>query len=114
MKETFCPECDLILKIKGRLHEGQRTVCSRCKAKLVVTGVDPLQVEFMDLKDAVRSKKKANMAICPECDQPVKLSSRARKGERVVCNACQARLTVVNVSPLELELAALVNNRRSR
>jgi alpha-aminoadipate/glutamate carrier protein LysW len=43
-------------------------------------------------------------AICPECEGPVSLRD-PMQGEIVPCAACGADLEVMNLNPLQLELA---------
>jgi len=45
-------------------------------------------------------------AVCPGCDQSVyvpKEGSRLRVGDVIRCDACEAELEVISVSPLELD-----------
>jgi lysine biosynthesis protein LysW len=42
--------------------------------------------------------------FCPECEYPVKLGLHPHKGQRVVCTTCQAKLIVVSMIPMELEV----------
>lgn len=44
-------------------------------------------------------------AFCPECGQRLKLGTRPFKGQRVLCSACETNLSIVSLSPLELEVA---------
>ena len=44
-------------------------------------------------------------AICPDCDEEVIFATKPRLGQIVYCQACDARLEVVEVDPLELDWA---------
>lgn len=48
---------------------------------------------------------KVNQLFCPECEYLVKVGARPFKGQRLQCTECGAQLTVVNLSPLELEVS---------
>ncbi|MBM3263671.1 MAG: lysine biosynthesis protein LysW [candidate division Zixibacteria bacterium] len=45
------------------------------------------------------------MAICPECGGAIELDYDVVEGEIVECEECGAELEVVNVNPLELDVA---------
>jgi lysine biosynthesis protein LysW len=112
VKETFCPECDHRLKVGGRPFKGQRLHCPECEVNLVVTSLNPLEVEAA----LAHSKPKANTmeVACPECDAFIKLSVRSRKGQQTVCPTCQTTLEVVTTNPLELDIALPTSTRRHR
>lgn len=42
---------------------------------------------------------------CPECDAPLVLDKKVRKGEIVICKECNVELEVRNLNPVTLELA---------
>jgi lysine biosynthesis protein LysW len=42
---------------------------------------------------------------CPDCDSPVKVGDRPRKGQLVTCSTCGAYLQVSGLSPIELDWA---------
>lgn len=46
--------------------------------------------------------KKKVTTYCPECDAKITLKM-PRVGYKIVCNQCDARLEVVQTSPLELD-----------
>lgn len=41
-------------------------------------------------------------AICPSCDEPVKLSGHTRIGQNALCSRCRERLVVIRLKPIEL------------
>lgn len=43
--------------------------------------------------------------FCIDCEQPIKLDSRPREGERILCPSCGAELEVISVGPVELDWA---------
>jgi len=45
--------------------------------------------------------------FCIDCEQPIKLDSRPREGECIVCASCGAELEVISVEPVELDWAFL-------
>ena len=47
--------------------------------------------------------KKAKVAYCPSCDNPVHLSGTVRIGRKFECKACNAELEVVELNPIVLD-----------
>jgi lysine biosynthesis protein LysW len=43
------------------------------------------------------------VADCPECETLVRFERMPKLGALIVCNACQMRLEVVDVEPIELD-----------
>ncbi len=43
-------------------------------------------------------------SICPECSEEVFVEAECEQGDTVVCDECGARLTVVGLDPIELDL----------
>lgn len=43
--------------------------------------------------------------LCPECEAELEWEAGTEEGEIIVCPDCGAELEVVNVDPVELELA---------
>ncbi|MBM3145708.1 MAG: hypothetical protein FJ010_12225 [Chloroflexi bacterium] len=41
---------------------------------------------------------------CPSCGVPVKMNANAKLGQTVTCNACQAKLEVIWLDPIELDI----------
>jgi len=46
------------------------------------------------------------LAVCPECEAEIHVDEDAHKGEVIHCEECEARLEVVGLDPIELDLAA--------
>lgn len=40
---------------------------------------------------------------CPSCGEMIEVSDKAKLGQRVVCNTCEAVLEVVWLEPMELD-----------
>jgi alpha-aminoadipate carrier protein LysW len=47
------------------------------------------------------------IVFCIECGGPIRLDSRPRVGDVVVCTKCGVELEIVGVEPVELDLHAL-------
>lgn len=45
------------------------------------------------------------LAACPECDAEVHVDEDVDKGELFTCEECDAKLVVVGLDPVELDLA---------
>jgi alpha-aminoadipate carrier protein LysW len=45
------------------------------------------------------------LAVCPECEAEIHVDEDADKGEIINCEECEARLEVVGLDPIELDLA---------
>ena len=43
------------------------------------------------------------MATCPDCEGDVRIRTKVRLGDLVVCANCGARLEVVELDPVELD-----------
>jgi len=43
-------------------------------------------------------------SICPECHEEVFVDADCEQGDTVACDECGARLTVVGLDPIELDL----------
>jgi len=108
MKESFCPECDFRLKLGGRPFKGQRITCPECETRLIVTDLHPIELDVANGgKVAVYTKHNDPMleCPCPVCEEPIKLTPPAHKGQAIVCKTCFTSLEVTQVDPLELDLA---------
>ena len=117
MSGMICPECERPLKFGGHPHRGQRIHCNNCKAKLVVTGVKPLELEIaVPANRVAKPKKEAGTveSICPQCDHIIKLSRRSRPGEKTVCKICHTQLEVIGIDPLELDVIQTIKSRHKR
>ena len=114
--ETCCPECEYRLNLRGYPHLGQKVRCSRCEADLVVTSLEPIDLDVvLAASRPVNFKKKRALVEvpCSECDQSIKLSLHARLGHQLVCDACGVLLEVVNTRPLEVEQSVVLNLKQS-
>lgn len=45
------------------------------------------------------------LATCPECDADIHVDEEMDKGDFVECDECEARLKVVGLDPIELDVA---------
>lgn len=43
-------------------------------------------------------------SICPECEEEVYVDAESEQGDLVTCDECGARLVVVGLDPIELDL----------
>ena len=43
-------------------------------------------------------------SICPECSEEVYVDAESEQGQTVTCDECNARLVVVGLDPIELDL----------
>jgi lysine biosynthesis protein LysW len=50
-------------------------------------------------------QKNGNVALCPECEGPVKLGGKLQIGRKLSCRRCGVALVIVDRKPLELDLA---------
>ena len=117
MKGIFCPECGHPLKLGAHLHQDQRIICTHCETKLTIVNLDPIEVDVMLETNSSSDTKKKGQTVqvpCPECDNPIKVSAHARRGQRIQCDDCHAILEVVNADPLELDVAVLTKFRHNR
>jgi lysine biosynthesis protein LysW len=48
--------------------------------------------------------KDSNIALCPECDNPIQLSGKLHIGQRLSCRRCGSTLSIIDQKPLELDL----------
>ena len=44
-------------------------------------------------------------SICPECSEEVFVDAEIEQGDTVVCDECNARLVVVGLDPIEMDLS---------
>ncbi len=114
--ETCCPECEYPLNLRGYPYLGQKVRCSRCEANLIVTNLEPIDLDvLLAASRPVNFKKKGPLVEvpCSECDQSIKLSTHAHLGHQLVCDACGVLLEVVNTRPLEVEQSMVLNLKQS-
>lgn len=50
-------------------------------------------------------QKNGKVALCPECEGPIKLSGKLQIGQKLTCRRCGAVLMIYERKPLELVLA---------
>lgn len=46
------------------------------------------------------------IAVCPECEAEIHVDEEVDKGDLLDCEECDAKLEVVGLDPIELDLAA--------
>lgn len=51
MPRAACPACDNTFSIPGKLHLGQKVLCSSCDAHLQVVWLDPLELDWVDYEE---------------------------------------------------------------
>src|SRR5262245_10039158 len=61
---------------------------------------------FISVKDISRRIETVPLASCPECEAEIHVDDDVDKGEIIHCEECEARLEVVGLDPIELDLAA--------
>ena len=44
-------------------------------------------------------------AVCPDCDESIRVPGKPQLGQRFVCQSCSAELEVINLEPIELDWA---------
>jgi lysine biosynthesis protein LysW len=118
MNETFCPECENHLKVSAHPHKGQQLICPRCRTRLVVINLSPLELDWATaaVPPTPRKKKPNSKTLCPECNHTIKASQLSKKGQQIVCQVCQSTLEVISLNPLKLDPVSQkdLNQRSSR
>jgi len=61
---------------------------------------------FISVMDISRRIETVPLASCPECEVEIHVDEDVDKGEIIHCEECEARLEVVGLDPIELDLAA--------
>lgn len=56
---AICPECDGPVRLNRKLHIGQRLLCHRCGANLVITDRKPLELDLENGKRIGKDRAKA-------------------------------------------------------
>lgn len=109
--QTHCPECEAKLKLGGHPRPKQQVICPKCQSRLWVVRVNPLELDLYVPAAPTKPRQKAQTAnaLCPECEQVIKLPLHVREGQQVICKACDTLLEVVNLYPLELDLASMID-----
>ena len=65
-----------------------------------------LTLVFISVVDISRRIETVPLASCPECEAEIHVDEDVDKGEIIHCEECEARLEVVGLDPIELDLAA--------
>ena len=52
MPTSVCPECSEEVFVDAEIEQGDNVVCEECNAKLVVVGLDPIELDLHDEEDA--------------------------------------------------------------
>lgn len=108
INETRCPECGQRLKLKAHSHKGQRVNCPSCETDLIITSLNPVELDMMVSKKRIGSPKKRSSIVdvpCPECENFLGISPHIHQGYRVRCRNCGTILEVISTNPLELDVA---------
>jgi alpha-aminoadipate/glutamate carrier protein LysW len=48
MPTSVCPECSEEVFVDAEIEQGDSVVCEECNAKLVVVGLDPIELDQYD------------------------------------------------------------------
>jgi lysine biosynthesis protein LysW len=65
-----------------------------------------LTLVFISVVDISRRIETVPLASCPECEAEIHVDEDVDKGDIIHCEECEARLEVVGLDPIELDLAA--------
>jgi lysine biosynthesis protein LysW len=52
MPTSICPECSEEVFVDAEIEQGDNVVCDECSARLVVVGLDPIELDLSDGSDA--------------------------------------------------------------
>ena len=52
MPTSVCPECKEEVFVDAEIEQGDSVLCDECSAKLVVVGLDPIELDLYDESDA--------------------------------------------------------------
>lgn len=52
MPTSVCPECSEEVFVDAEIEQGDNVVCEECNAKLVVVGLDPIELDQYEEDDA--------------------------------------------------------------
>ena len=55
MPTTICPECSEEVFVDAEIEQGDGVTCEECHAKLVVVGLDPIELDQYDEEHDERS-----------------------------------------------------------
>ncbi|MBK8465798.1 MAG: hypothetical protein IPL32_08205 [Chloracidobacterium sp.] len=48
MPTSICPECSEEVFVDAEIEQGDTVICEECNAKLVVVGLDPIELDQYD------------------------------------------------------------------
>ncbi|MEO8572846.1 MAG: hypothetical protein ABI481_02665 [Pyrinomonadaceae bacterium] len=52
MPTSICPECDEEVYVDAEIEQGDRVACDECGSRLVVVGLDPIEMDLYEESDA--------------------------------------------------------------
>ncbi len=56
MPTSVCPECSEDVFVDAEIEQGDNVSCDECSAKLVVVGLDPIELDLYEESDADGSR----------------------------------------------------------
>lgn len=51
MPTSICPECHEEVFVDAEIEQGDNVVCDECSSKLVVVGLDPIELDPYDVSE---------------------------------------------------------------
>lgn len=51
MPTSICPECHEEVFVDAETEQGDNVVCDECSSKLVVVGLDPIELDLYEVSD---------------------------------------------------------------
>lgn len=52
MPTSICPECDEEVYVDAEVEQGDRVTCDECGSRLVVVGLDPIEMDLYEETEA--------------------------------------------------------------
>ncbi len=52
MPTSICPECDEEVYVEAEVEQGDRVTCDECGSRLVVVGLDPIEMDLYKESEA--------------------------------------------------------------
>jgi lysine biosynthesis protein LysW len=52
MPTSICPECDEEVFVEAESEQGDRVSCDECGSRLVVVGLDPIELDLLEENEA--------------------------------------------------------------
>ncbi|HUR99102.1 MAG TPA: hypothetical protein VMZ26_13630 [Pyrinomonadaceae bacterium] len=52
MPTSICPECDEEVYVDAEIEQGDRVACDECGSRLVVVGLDPIEMDLYEESEA--------------------------------------------------------------